>query len=157
MAVQHLCEHESASVMACLTEEALGLRYGGVGIRGVVEIARSVHPHGWAVSRVLRGTTRRERRDDEILHTIGEGADEIWRLVMEKDGVKGEIVFMESLSPEGRAALPQLLRIPRNRLVVLPVEPDVLAWYRDTGGPEPLGWTGEETDAVTGALQEWTA
>ena len=76
---------------------------------------------------------------------------------MEKDTVKGEVVFMETLSPEGRAALPQLLRIPRNRLVVLPVEPDVLAWYWDTDGPEPIGWTGEETEAVIGALQEWTA
>ena len=138
MAVQHLCEHESASVMACLTEEALGLRYGGVGIRGVVEIARSVHPHGWAVSRVLRGTTRRERRDDEILHTIGEGADEIWRLVMEKDGVKGEIVFMESLSPEGRAALPQLLRILGIDWLCFPW--NLMFWHGTEipGGPSPL-------------------
>ena len=157
MAVQYLCQHESALVSDCLTEETLGLRYGGVGIEGVIDIARALHPHGWTVSRVLRGTTRRERRDDEILNSIGEGADEIWRLVMQNDAIKGEIVFMKTLSPEGRAALPQLLRVPRNRLVVLPVEPDILEWYRQTDGPEPLGWTGEEASSLPDALGEWSA
>lgn len=157
MAIQFLCDHESPLVLDCLTDEALGSRYGGVGIRGVLDIARALQPHGWSVSRVLRGTTRRERRDDEILNTIGEGADEIWRLVMQNESIKGEIVFMETLSPEGRAALPQLLRVPRNRLVVLPVEPDVLEWYRQTEGPEPLGWTGEESASLQEALKEWTA
>jgi hypothetical protein len=157
LAVQHLCREPNAALLACLTTGDESVRYGGVGIEGVLQIAQGLVSAGWSLNRVLRGTTRRERRDNEVLESIGAGADEIWRLLIGNEKVTGELVYVASLSAEGRAALPQLLLVERNRQVILPVEPELLEWYRQTDGPAPIGWTGNESEAVAEAIQGWSS
>jgi hypothetical protein len=37
------------------------------------------------------------------------------------------------------------------------VQPDLLAWYGTTGGPEAVGWSGDESVAdVLGEVRRWT-
>ncbi len=56
-----------------------------------------------------------------------------------------------SPSPEGRAAVPQLLLEPHPRVVVAPVDASLLAWLRGVG-VTPLGWTGDEASDLVAAL-----
>jgi hypothetical protein len=154
LAVRRLClagEHEG--LMRCLTEGHEAVRYGGEGLDGVLTLAKASLNAGWSLSRVLRGTTRRERRDSEVLAAIGVGADEIWRLVFIKGEQKGEVVTFSALSPEGRAALPQLLLTARNRVVVMSGEPELQEWYGTCGGPEPL--TSGQEEAVVAQMTGW--
>ncbi|MCA9567921.1 MAG: hypothetical protein KC656_08765, partial [Myxococcales bacterium] len=56
------------------------------------------------------------------------------------------------LPVEGRAAVPQLLLEEKDRVVVLPVDPELMSWYASLDGPEAIGWMGDEGDAVGAAL-----
>jgi hypothetical protein len=41
---------------------------------------------------------------------------------------------------------------PHPRVVVLPIDLELLGWYSRIGGPPAIGWTGGEADAVRAAL-----
>ena len=158
LALQTLArEAEHAALTETISTSPAAARFGGEGISTLIQLGTGLVAAGWSIDRVFRGTTRRERRESASLETIGSAANGIWRVVLTRNGVKGEVFYLESLQPEGRAALPQLWLEPRNRAVVLPVESDVLSWYHELGGPEPIGWTGAEMDGLLQAIDTWSA
>jgi len=146
-----------AGVREILLEGPTAARYGGAGVAEVADLAKVLVDDGWEFFRVLRGTTRREKEKQPVLDTLGEALDGLWRLLVRKGEVRGEVWFLGSLSPEGRAGIPQLLLEEHQRAVVLPVEPDLLAWYGELGGPDAIGWTGDEADALRQAVAGWSA
>lgn len=132
-----------------------GTRFGGAGSSLVVELAHGALGAGWKIARVHRGPTGRERKANPILSTLGDAASDLWRLVVRRGEVEGEVWVVGALAPEGRAAIPQLLLADVPRLVVLPLDPDILGWYRDLGGPDPVGWTGDELPLVLAEIDAW--
>ena len=144
-------------VRELLTDGPTAGRYGGPGVGDVADLAAVLVADGWELFRVLRGTTRREKEKQPVLETLGEALDGLWRMLVRKGDVKGEVWFLGSLSPEGRAGVPQLLLEEHQRAIVLPVDPDLLSWYGELDGPEAIGWTGEEADALRGAVAGWSA
>ncbi len=141
-----------------LADEALALRYGGPGIDVLADLAGVLVGDGWELFRVLRGATRRERETHPVLETLADGLDGLWRLLVRKGEVKGEVWYVAELATEGRAAVPQLLLADHQRAVVLPIEPELLAWYGTLGGPDAIGWSGtDEADALKAAVGAWSA
>jgi hypothetical protein len=126
-------------------------------VADVADIAKVLVDDGWSFFRVLRGTTRREKEKQPVLETLGDALDGLWRLLVRKGEVRGEVWYLGSLSPEGRAGVPQLLLDEHQRAVVIPVEPDLLSWYGELGGPEAIGWTGDEAEALRQAVASWSA
>ncbi len=146
-----------AEARAMLVDGPTARRFGGDGVGDVADLGKVLVDDGWELFRVLRGTTRREKERAPVLDTLGEALDGLWRLLVRKGDVKGEVWYLGSLSPEGRAGVPQLLLEEHNRAVVLPVEPELLAWYGELGGPEAIGWTGDDAAALTQAVAGWSA
>jgi hypothetical protein len=144
-----------AATRAALTGELME-RYGGAALGPVLDLAAALVAEDWQIFRVLRGPTRRERREHPVLETLADTMQGLWRLLVRRGDVRGEVWFVHALPPEGRAGVPQLLLEERQRAVVLPVDPELLAWYRETGGPEAIGWTGDEADALRGTLAGWS-
>jgi hypothetical protein len=60
--------------------------------------------------------------------------------------------LLAALEPAGQAGVPQLMADPHPRVVVLPIDLELLGWYSRIGGPPAIGWTGGEADAVRAAL-----
>jgi hypothetical protein len=130
-------------------ELALGGRYGGPGADGVVHLARALAEAGRPVHRVLLGATRRERQRDPALRALEGELGGLWRL---KTEAGGEVAYLSDLTPEGRAAATRLLMDDRPRVAVIPVDGDLLSWWRAAGGADPIGWTGDEGADVAEAL-----
>lgn len=142
---------------AALVEEPLAHRFGGPGIDVVIDLARVALDEGWELYRVLRGPTRREREAHPVLETLGPPLQGVWRLLLRRGEARGEIWYVAHLPIEGRAALPQMLLEEGRRVVVLPIDADLLAWYGTLRAPEAIGWTGSETEALRTELASWTA
>ena len=141
-----------------LSEGELAARFGGEGLDVLCDMAEILVGDGWELFRVLRGPTRREQSDHPVLDTLAEGLTGLWRLLVRKGETKGEVWYVASLSAEGRAGVPQLLLADHQRAVVLPIEPDLLAWYGTLEGPPAIGWEGADSaEALRGAVQGWTA
>lgn len=140
-----------------LLEGPTAERFGGAGMDVVIELGAALRADGWEVFRVLRGPTRKEQDAHPALATLADELGGLWRLLVRRDGAKGEVWYIAGLSAEGRAGVPQLLLADYPRSVVLPIDPDLLGWYETLGGPAPIGWTGEEADAVRAAAAEWVA
>lgn len=139
-----------------------GARYGGPGADAVVTLAGALQRAGWDVHRVLRGPTRRECTVQPALDTLAPEMTGLWRLLVRRDDPegtrKGEVWFLAGLPPEGRAGVPLLLVEDWQRAVVVPVEPELLAWYGTlAGAPAPIGWTGSEAEAVVQAVSSFAA
>ncbi len=146
-----------AAARALLTEGEHAARLGGPGIELLLDLVSPAVAAGWSVDRILRASTRRERENNPLVEAAGEGLRDLWRAVLQKGDSRGELWALTNLPPEGRAAIPQLLLDPRQRVVVVPLEPELLEWYGSTGGPEAIGWSGPEaSDAVLSALDAWT-
>ncbi|NCG18198.1 MAG: hypothetical protein GWP91_04195 [Rhodobacterales bacterium] len=137
---------------AVLTEGETANRYGGVGVGDVLAVAAAAVADGWTVHRVLRGATRKERERHPVLGTVSEHLQSLWRLLINKDDKRAELWYVAGLAPEGRAGVPMLLLEEHLRVVVLPIDPDLLAWYGEQSGPEAIGWTGDEAAEVVAAL-----
>ncbi len=135
-----------------LTTAPTDARYGGAGADVVVDLARAAAEAGWRVDRVLRGPTRKEVDRHAVLGTVGAAMDGLWRVLVRKDDAKAEIWYAAELPAEGRAGVPMLLLEEHARVVVLPIDPDLLGWYGSLEAPEAIGWTGEEGDALREAL-----
>jgi hypothetical protein len=131
-------------------------RFSGPGIADVVGVVRGAQDAGWTLRRAFRGTTRRERRNQPMLSELAGALDGVWRLGVERDGVRAELWYVADLPIEGRAAIPQLLLEERQRVVVLPVDPDLMSWYATLDAPAAIGWTGEEAADVGAALSALT-
>ncbi|MEQ1500761.1 MAG: hypothetical protein ABMB14_00955 [Myxococcota bacterium] len=127
-------------------------RFSGPHAGAVIDVARTLLDGGWEVHRVLRGPTRRETTAHPALETLSGSMSGLWRLLVRRDDRKGEVWYLAELPPEGRAGIPLLLLEDWQRVVVLPVEPELLGWWRTLGGPEAVGWTGSESDALLGAV-----
>lgn len=147
----------NAEARALLTEGDTAARFGGVGAGAAADVGAVLVRDGWELFRVLRGTTRRERERQPVLETLGEALDGLWRLLIRKGDVKGEVWFLAELGPEGRAGVPQLLQEAHQRAVVIPLEPELLSWYGELGGPEAIGWTDDAGGALTAAVAGWSA
>ena len=106
---------------------------------------------------MLRGPTRRECTSHPVLETLSPSMSGLWRLLIRKDDRKGEVWYLADLPPEGRAGVPQLLLEDWQRVVVVPVEPEILSWWRTLGSAEALGWTGAEGEALVGAVEAFVA
>jgi hypothetical protein len=143
-----------AATRAVLTGP-LAERYGGPALGPVAELAEALVQDDWQVFRVLRGPTRRERQNHPVLETLAGDMRGLWRLLLRRGDVRGEVWYVHELAPEGRAGVPQLLLEDRQRVVVLPVDPDLLAWYRELCGPAPIGWTGDEAASLREACATW--
>ena len=130
----------------------LAERFAGPGIVDVVDIVAAAAASGWGLRRAFRGTTRRERRNNAALTELGESLDGVWRLEVEKGSKRVELWFVAELPVEGRAALPQLLLEQKERIVLLPIDAELSAWYASVDGPTALGWTGDEAEALGAAL-----
>ena len=127
-------------------------RYAGPGFETVAILAAAAVDAGWSLNRVLRGTTVKERRDDPVLDALGHAADGLWRALLDRAGGTVELWFMADLAPEGRAAIPRILLTPGRRIIVVPVDGDLLSWYAGLRGPEAIGWTGDEVADVLSGL-----
>ncbi len=130
-------------------------RYGGPAVVPVADLATVLVADGWQVFRVLRGPTRREREQHPVLETLSEAMGGVWRILVRREDVRGEVWYVDGLAAEGRAGVPQLLIEDRQRAVVLPVDPELIGWYGGLGGPEAIGWTGAEGDALKTAVSAW--
>ena len=142
-------------VHSMLVEGPTAVRYGGAGIADVVAIYAALQSEGWDLHRLLKGPTRRERDDAPAVDALAEHLGGLWRLVVRKGDVRGEIWYVAGLPAEGRAAVPQLLLRDAHRAVILPIDPDLLSWYGTLGGPSAIGWTGSEGDEVLAAVTAW--
>lgn len=142
---------------AALVESPMSQRFGGPGVDVVVDLARVVMEEGWELHRVLRGPTRREREAHPVLDTLSGPLQGLWRLLVRRGDLRGEVWYVAHLPIEGRAALPQLLLDDVRRAIVLPIDPDLLAWYETLNAPEAIGWTGDEGEALRTELASWSA
>jgi hypothetical protein len=133
-------------------------RFGGPDVGTVVDVAAAVLGGGWELFRVLRGPTRRECGAHPALETLSSAMSGLWRLLVRQGDRRGEVWFVSSLAPEGRAGVPLLLLEDWQRVVVLPVDPELLAWWRSLGSPVPtIGWTGSEGAEVLAAVDGFVA
>lgn len=129
----------------------------GGGAEPVIGLAKSLLEGGWDVHRVLRGPTKRETSAHAALDTLSGAMTGLWRLLVRKDGRKGEVWFVGDLPPEGRAGVPLLLLEDWQRVVALPLDTDLLAWWRTLSAPEPVVWTGSEDAALLAGVEEFAA
>lgn len=125
-------------------------RLGGPGMGGVIDASRRLQHAGFTLDRVLRGATRRERREHPAVDVLSEHLDGLWRLVVEKDGVRGEVWVAEDLPPEGQAGLPQLALRPGHRVAV--VGESLHEGWTSVGGPAIVA-----VDALVDAASAWTS
>ena len=133
-------------------------RFTGPGAAEVLQMTSAAVQTGWSLLRVHRGPTGRERRANPALQAMGDASRSLWRVVLRKGEVEAELWFVPAeMAPEGRAAVPLLLLDEQPRVVVLPLVPELLDWYRELGGPEAVGWTGEEAAEITDALGALTS
>ena len=133
-------------------------RYGGPDIETVVELAAAVMADDWHLHRVLRGPTRRESKAQPALQTLSDSLSGLWRLLLRRGDQRGELWFVAELPVEGRAAIPLLLVEEHDRVVVLPVDAELLGWWGSLqGAPTPIGWTGAEADALREAVAGFAA
>lgn len=128
-----------------LTREQLrDPRYGGPGADALVDVARTLTTDGWELHRVLRGPTRREIDKHPALDTFAPGLTGLWRLLVRRDGRRGEVWFVAELPIEGRAALPLLLLEDFQRAIVVAAGAGD-GW--DALGVHPIVW-GDGADAA---------
>jgi len=139
-----------------LADEGLAARYRVEGIDVLIELAAALVADGWEIFRVLQGPTRREQSAHPALETLSDGLSGLLRLLVRRGEVKGEVWYVASLPPEGRAGVPQLLLSDHQRAVVLPIDPDLLSWYGGLSGPPAIGWDDAGAEAVKAALQAWS-
>ena len=142
----------NAAFRELLLSGSTAARYGGEGVDVLVDLASAAAEDGWKVDRVLRGPTRKESERHKILGTVGDAMNGLWRVLVRKDEAKAEIWYVAGLPAEGRAGVPMLLLDEHQRVIVLPVDPDLLGWYGSLEAPDAIGWTGDEGDAVREAL-----
>lgn len=131
---------------------AVAERFSGPHADMVIDLARVLIDGGWEVFRVLRGATKRECTAHPALDTLSASMSGLWRLLVRQGDRRGEVWFVSELPPEGRAGVPLLLLEDWQRVVVLPVSPDLLDWWRSLAAPPALGWTGSEGEAVLAAV-----
>jgi hypothetical protein len=142
-------------------------RFGGPGIETVVDVARALAADGWLVHRVLRGATRREQDVHSALEPLAPHLAGLWRLLVRRGDVRGEVWVVAQLPPEAQAAIPILLLEPWQRVVVvpaadgpmtgLPFGEGLVAAYGATGGPAAIAWSGAEGDALRAAVAAFVA
>lgn len=147
-----IAAQQGGDVLTRLQNGPTAERFAGPGVVDVVGVVKGAADAGWELRRAFRGTTRRERRNQPMLNELGGGLDGLWRLGVEKGEERAEIWFVADLPIEGRAAVPQLLMDDRKRVVVLPVDPDLMSWFGTLEAPAAIGWMGEEGPAVGAAL-----
>jgi hypothetical protein len=103
-------------------------------------------------TRVLLGTLARGAEAVARTRSSVRALDGVWRLGRERGAKRVELWYVAELPVEGRAAVPQLLLEARERVVVLPIDPGLMAWYAGVGGPDAVGWTPEDPSGVREAL-----
>ncbi|MEZ4319325.1 MAG: hypothetical protein R3F61_17560 [Myxococcota bacterium] len=143
---------QGGPVAEALVKGAAAERFGGPGMSDVLGVVRAAGEAGWSLRRAFRGTTRRERRGNPALAELSDSLGGVWRLGLEKDGARRELWYVAELPVEGRAGVPQLLLEERDRVVILPIDAELMAWYGTLGGPEAIGWTPEDPSSVVEAL-----
>jgi hypothetical protein len=94
-----------------------GARYGGPGIAGLITLTRAVTAAGGRLDRVLSGVSRREREAQPGLAALERNLGGLWRLLVGRDGRRGEAWWLDGLTPEGQAAVPLLMLDARPRVV----------------------------------------
>ncbi|MFT5458166.1 MAG: hypothetical protein ACI9K2_004671, partial [Myxococcota bacterium] len=149
---------EGEACRGMLTEGDLAERMGGAGIGLLLDVAAPAVAAGWTIDRVLRGATRRERENNPLVEAGADALRALWRAVLVRGDVRGELWAVSSLPAEARAAVPQLLLDARERTVVLPLDADLLDWYGGLSGPEAVGWSGPDAaESIAAALDTWAA
>lgn len=134
---------------------AIAERFAGPHALVVIDLAKVLLDGGWDVHRVLRGPTRRECTAHPALETLSGAMSGMWRLLVRHGDRKGEVWYLADLPPEGRAGVPLLLLEDWQRVVVVPQDPELLAWWRTLGAAEPVAFTGTEGAAVLAALESF--
>ena len=141
-----------------ITESEAANRFGGPGVDVVIALTRTLLDDGWQLHRVLRGPTRRESRLHPAVETLAPHMSGLWRMLVRRGDQRGEVWYVAELPAEGRAAVPLLLLEDHHRMVVLPSDDGLSAWWGElAGAPEALTWTGEEVDAVLTAAGAFPA
>ncbi len=148
LAIRSAATVEKSAAAAVLLAGPAASRFGGPRADALVAIGAAIGRAGMTVDRVLRGTTVRERKDDKALDALGDSADGFWRLLVLNGEKKAEVWLLGDVKPEGKAAITRLLQTPAPRVVVVPVDGDLLGWYGTIGGPDAVGWTGAEAADV---------
>lgn len=132
-------------------------RFAGPHASTVIDLARILLDGGWDVHRVLRGPTRRECTAHPALETLSGAMSGMWRLLVRHGERKGEVWYLADLPPEGRAGVPLLLLEDWQRVVVVPQDHELLAWWHTLGTAEPVTFTGSEGPAVLAAVDTFVA
>jgi hypothetical protein len=143
----------TSAVRAVMTGDEVGARYGGEAIGHVIDVMAHLSGEGWALRRVLRGVTRRESRTHAALEALGDNVRGLWRVLVRRADVDGEVWVLSSLSAEAQGAIPQLLLDDRQRAVVAGA--DDAEWVRSVAADSLVlddGMTG-----LTECLDAWSA
>jgi hypothetical protein len=119
VALRVAAAHPDGAVAAILRgADALAARYGGPGLDGALATASAVHAAQGTVGRVLLGLSRRERDASPVLAALPPELGGLWRLLVAHGERRGEVWWVDGLTPEGQAAVPQLLLEDRPRVIV---------------------------------------
>ena len=87
---------------------------------------------------------------EQVLSTLDAPYGGLWRMAVGDV----EVALLTDLTPEGRVAATRLLTNDAPRVVVIPIEGDLLSWWRTTGGADPIGWTGSEGQDIADAVKQ---
>jgi hypothetical protein len=71
-----------------------------------------------SIDRVLSGLSRRERDGNAVLAALPAVTPGLWRLLVARDGRRGELWYVDGAGPESLAAGVQLLQEERPRVVL---------------------------------------
>lgn len=132
--------HPESGASALLVEGDVAERLGGSGMGLLLDTVHATHREGWRLHRILQGVTRRERRESPALDVLAEPMGPLWRVLLDKGDVRGEIWVAESLAPEGQAGLPQLALRDANRAAV--VGEGLQSAWAAVGAPEVVAVEG---------------
>lgn len=137
-----------SDLLELLTQGETAARFGGPGVDAVVQASTALHSAGWRLDRVLRGVTRRERRELPALDVLSDHLEPLWRLLVQRGEVRGEIWVADALPPEGLAGLPQLCLRDAHRVAV--IGEGLQASWVELGGPPAV-----TAEALAPALDAW--
>jgi hypothetical protein len=126
-----------------------GTRFGGPASHAIVGIARALHGAGFAIDRAHRGASKKEREADPVLAAIDGDVGGLWRL---RAGTT-EVAFLSDLTPEGKATALRLLTSDAPRVVAVDVSGGLPGWWRESGGKDAIGWTGDEGADLVAAVK----
>ncbi len=150
LAIHGAAADPNGEVAALLASGPESERYGGPGVHGLVGVVRELTAAGVSIDRVLSGLSRRERDVNAVLAALPAVTPGLWRLLVARDGRRGELWYVDGAGPESLAAGVQLLQEERPR-VVLAADPEARAALAGVAGEALV----DDVAAAATAMGAW--